>query len=161
MSIPTLSTTKIHMLKPNHQWAGIRRWRLWRRIGNKDGALIIGISAFIKGPGGSDSKESACNAGDQGLIPGLGGSPGNGNSNPLQYSCLENPVDRGACQTIVHGLTKRLQRPPLPFLPCEDSRERQPSVNREMGPWQTPNQLGPDLGFFQLLELWEINFGHL
>ena len=41
--------------------------------------------------GGSDSKESACNVGDQGLIPGLGGSPGGGHGYPLQYSCLENP----------------------------------------------------------------------
>ena len=47
-------------------------------------------------PGDSDGKESAGNAGDPGLIPGLGRSPGEGNSNPLQYSCLENPKDRGA-----------------------------------------------------------------
>ena len=46
-------------------------------------------------PRGSDGKASACNAGDQGLIPGLGRYPGEGNSNPLQYSCLENPMDRG------------------------------------------------------------------
>ena len=47
-------------------------------------------------PGGSDSKASAYNAGDPGSIPGLGRSPGEGNGNPLQYSCLENPMDRGA-----------------------------------------------------------------
>ena len=47
-------------------------------------------------PDGSDGKESACNAGDPGLIPGSGGSPGEGNGNPLQYSCLENSVDRGS-----------------------------------------------------------------
>ena len=46
--------------------------------------------------GGSDGKVSACNAGDRGLIPGLGISPGEGNGNPLQHSCLENPMDRGA-----------------------------------------------------------------
>ena len=46
--------------------------------------------------GGSDSKESACNAGDPGSIPGSGRSPGEGNDNPLQYSCLKNPMDRGA-----------------------------------------------------------------
>ena len=46
-------------------------------------------------PGNSDSKESAHNAGDQGLIPGSERSPGEGNGNPLQYSCLENPMDRG------------------------------------------------------------------
>jgi len=47
-------------------------------------------------PGSSDGKDSACNAGDLGLIPGLGRSPGEGNGNPLQYSCLENSMDRGA-----------------------------------------------------------------
>ena len=47
-------------------------------------------------PGGPDSKESACNAGDPGSIPGLGRSPEEENSNPLQYFCLENPMDRGA-----------------------------------------------------------------
>jgi len=47
-------------------------------------------------PGGSDSKEFACNAGDLGLIPGLGRSPREGNGNLIQYSCLENSMDRGA-----------------------------------------------------------------
>ena len=46
-------------------------------------------------PGGSDSEEFTCNAGDLGLIPGLGRSPAGGHGNPLQYSCLENPRDRG------------------------------------------------------------------
>ena len=49
-------------------------------------------------PGGSDGKESICNVGDLSLIPGLGRSPRGGHSNPLQYSCLENPKDRGAWQ---------------------------------------------------------------
>ena len=57
-------------------------------------------------PGGSDSKESTFNAGDMGLISGLGGSPGEGNGNPLQYSCLENPVDRGAWRATMNGVTK-------------------------------------------------------
>ena len=47
-------------------------------------------------PGGSDGKASACNAGDPGSIPGSGRSPGEGNGNPLQHSCLENPMDGGA-----------------------------------------------------------------
>ena len=54
-------------------------------------------------PGGSDGKDSACNVGDQSSIPGLGRSPGEGNGNPLQYSCLENPMDReepGGLQSI-------------------------------------------------------------
>ena len=49
---------------------------------------------FLGFPGGSDSNESTCHAGDLGLIPGLGGSPGKGHGNPLQYSCLEKPMDR-------------------------------------------------------------------
>ena len=57
-------------------------------------------------PGGSDSKESTCNIGDQGSIPGPERSPGEGNGNPLQYSCLENSMDRGAWWAIVHGVAK-------------------------------------------------------
>ena len=56
-------------------------------------------------PGGSDGEESICNA-DLGLIPGLGRSPGEGNSYPLQYSSLANFMDRGAWQATVHGVTK-------------------------------------------------------
>ena len=56
--------------------------------------------------GGSDSKESACNAGDLGWIPGLGRSPREGNGYPFQYSCLLNPMDRGAWWAIVHGVTQ-------------------------------------------------------
>ena len=57
-------------------------------------------------PGGSDGKESTCDAGDPGSIPGLGGSPGESNGYPLQYSCLENPMDRRAWQATVHGVAK-------------------------------------------------------
>ena len=57
-------------------------------------------------PGGSADKESACNVGDPGLVPGLGRSTEKGTGNPLQYSWLENPMDRGAWQTTVHGVTK-------------------------------------------------------
>ena len=58
-------------------------------------------------PGGSDSKETSCNAGDLGSIPGTERSPGEGNSNPLQYSCLEeNPIDGGAWQLIIHAVTR-------------------------------------------------------
>ena len=58
-------------------------------------------------PGGSDSKEPACNEGDPGLIPGLGRSPGEGNGYPLQYSFLENSMDRGAWRARVHGISDR------------------------------------------------------
>ena len=60
----------------------------------------LGASLVVNG------KESACNAGDTGLILGLGRSPGEGNGNLFQYSCLENPMDRGTWQAIVHGVTK-------------------------------------------------------
>ena len=56
--------------------------------------------------GGSGSKESACYVGDLGSIPGLGRAPGGGHGNPLQYSCLENPMDIGAWQATGHGLQR-------------------------------------------------------
>ena len=69
-------------------------------------------------PRSSVGKESALNAGDPGLIPGSGSSPGEGNSNPLQCSCLENPIDRGAWRATVHGVARvrhnSAAKPPLP-----------------------------------------------
>ena len=68
---------------------------------------------FTLAPNGSAGKESACNArdtGDLGSIPELGGSPGGGNGNPLQYSCLENSMDRGAWQATVYGAVKSLTK---------------------------------------------------
>ena len=61
---------------------------------------------FCGFPGGSDSKDSACNAGDPGSIPGLGRFPGEENGYPLQYSCLGKPIDREAWRTTVHGVAK-------------------------------------------------------
>ena len=69
-------------------------------------------------PGGSCGKESACNVGDLGSILGVGTFPGEGNGNPLQYSCLENPIDRGAWKFTVHGVVKsrtRLSNFTLPY----------------------------------------------
>ena len=75
--------------------------------------IIIIILAYITSqaaypslgfPGGSDGKESACNAGELGLIPELGRSPGEGDSNPLQYSCLENSMNRRVWCTIVQEI---------------------------------------------------------
>ena len=57
-------------------------------------------------PGGLDGKGSACNARDPGSIPGLGRSPGEGNGYPLQYSCLENSMDRGALPVTINGVAK-------------------------------------------------------
>ena len=61
-------------------------------------------------PGGSEDKETVCNAGDLGPIPGSGRSPGEGNGNLLQYSCLENSMDTGVWQATVHGVTKSRTR---------------------------------------------------
>ena len=61
-------------------------------------------------PGGSEVKASACNAGDLGLIPGSRRSPGEGNGNQVQYSCLENPMDGGAWWATVYGVTKSQTR---------------------------------------------------
>ena len=69
--------------------------------------LIKGINLYIKYlPGGSNGKETACNAGDPGLIPGLGRSPGEGSGYSLQYSCLKNSMDRGTWWATVHGVTE-------------------------------------------------------
>ena len=72
------------------------------RLGNWMGKEETGFLCPLGFPGGSVSKESACSAGDLGLIPGLGRAPGEGNGNPLQYSCLENP----------HGLRSLVGRSP-------------------------------------------------
>ena len=66
------------------------------------------VSSICGFSGGSDDKESACNAGDLGLIPGSGRSPGERNGNPLQYSCLGNPIDGGAWQATLYGVAKSL-----------------------------------------------------
>ena len=68
--------------------------------------LIAANSPLYRFPGGSDGKASACDAGDSGSIPGLGRSPGEGNDNPLQYSCLENPMDGEAWWATVHGVVE-------------------------------------------------------
>ena len=65
---------------------------------------VIGLHAGFSG--GSVGKNPPANAGDMGPIPGLGRSPGEGNGNPLQYSCLGNPMDRRTWQAIVHGVPK-------------------------------------------------------
>ena len=69
--------------------------------------IIEQISDRIGGfPHGSVGKESACNVGDPGSIPGLGRSPGEGHGHPLQYSCLQNSMDRGAWRATVHGVAR-------------------------------------------------------
>ena len=90
-------------------WDGLslKWWRWdWKRGWESDGEGLM-YSTHNQGfPGGSEVKASAHNAGDLGSIPGLGISPGEGNGNPLQYSCLENPMDARAWWTTVHRVTK-------------------------------------------------------
>ena len=69
-------------------------------------AMFLSSCHVLGFPGGSDSKASACNAGNPGSIPGSGRSPGEGNGNPPQCSCLENPMDGGIWWAIVHGVAK-------------------------------------------------------
>ena len=87
-------------------------WETWIWSLGWDDPLEKGKSTHssMSFPCGSDGKESACNAGDLDSIPGSGRSPGEGNGNPFEYSCLENPVGRGAWQSIVHGVAKTQTR---------------------------------------------------
>ena len=75
-----------------------------KKIGFCDGLRAPLVAQLVKNPSGM--QESACNAGDLGSIPGSRRCPGEGNGDPLQYSCLKNPTDRGAWRATVHGVTK-------------------------------------------------------
>ena len=69
---------------------------LYCTVGSAVPPVASDLISVLPFPGGSDGKASVCNAGDLGSIPGLGRSPGKGNVSPLQYSCLDNPMDHGA-----------------------------------------------------------------
>ena len=84
-------------------------------------------------PGGSDGKASAYNVGDPGSIPGSGRSPGEGNGNPLQYSCLENPMEGGAWWATVHGVAKSRTRLSNFTFHLSQRLERQDLDLRELG----------------------------
>ena len=87
----------------------VNPWTLILRSSDSCAGLpdkTVAVILCVGFPGSSDSKESACNMGDPGSIPGSGRSPGEGNDYPLQYSYLKNLMDRGALWTIVHGIAK-------------------------------------------------------
>ena len=91
------------------RWDGGRGgggWAVGGREVQEGGDICAHIAVYRGFPGGSDGKESACNVGDLGSIPGSGRSPGEGNGNPLYCSCLENHMDRGAWWATVHGVAK-------------------------------------------------------
>ena len=79
---------------------------LVRFLGREDPLERIPTPVFLGFPGGSDGKESTCNVGDPATIPELGRFPGGGHGNPLQYSCLENPLGQRSLAVTVHGVTK-------------------------------------------------------
>ena len=117
MSFPLIGTNPFYKEKSfqlNH-WCVTFGWL------NTSFALLVikWIPTLFGGfPHSLVGKESACNIGDPGLNPGSGRSPGEGNGNPLQYSCLENPMDRGAWQATVHRVARvrhRLASKPLYF----------------------------------------------
>ena len=91
ISLTLLSSTclKLTFSRSLHKWNSIN-----------NGSSYTGLPRWLIG------KESACNAGDAGSVPGSGRSPGEGNDNPLQYSCPGNPMDRGAWRATVHGVTQ-------------------------------------------------------
>ena len=80
------------------------------RSPQKQMSCLVHTTVINSPPGGSDGKASACNVGDSGSIPRWGRSPGEGNGNPVQYACLENPMDGGAWRATVHGVTKSRTR---------------------------------------------------
>ena len=89
-------------------WAAVygvaQSWTRLKQLSSSSSPLLMSLQTGF--PGGSDGKESIYNAGDLGSICGLGRSSGGGHGNPLQYSCLENSMDRGAWWAIVHGDAK-------------------------------------------------------
>ena len=96
LSLAGVSATTFHCRAQVSHWSGFFCWGVWASL----------IAQLVKA-----GKESACNAGAPGSIPDLGRSPGEGNSYPVQYSGLENSVDRKAWQATVHRVTKSRMRP--------------------------------------------------
>ena len=109
------SGTPIHLINPS-QWLSVWVWESLKKENGEERKKSRRVLWSIKDqlevsfPGGWAVKESACNIVDLGSMAGLGRSPGGGHDNPLQHSCLENPVDRGAWQVAVHRVTESWTR---------------------------------------------------
>ena len=93
----------VHLSHPYLTTGKTKALILWTFVGKVMSLLFHMLLDF---PGGSDGKVSAYSVGDLGSIPGSGRSSGEGNGNPFKYSCLENPMDRGAWRATVHGVAK-------------------------------------------------------
>ena len=107
--------------------------KVWKRF-----IIILSVVLSFNGlPCSSNGKESACNTGDPGSIPGSGRSSVEGNGNPLQNSCLESPMDRGAWRATIHGIAK--SQTGLRDLTCR--------VRLLATPWTTAYQAPPSMGF--------------
>ena len=108
LKILILRSEKYESFKCSQENSNDSVWLEWKVMASKHThSDYFMFTIYYNGfPGGSDSKESACNAGDPGSIPGLGRSPGEGTGNPLQYSCLQNPLDRGGWRATVHWLQR-------------------------------------------------------
>ena len=119
--LPAIQETRFNLWARKIPWR--RKWQPtpvllpgkfhgWRSLvsysprGCKEPDMVELLHFHFHFPCGSGGKESVCNVGDLGLIPGLGRSPGEGNGYPFQYSCLEKPMDRGARQATVHGVSR-------------------------------------------------------
>ena len=110
---------------PSHYvltWSSLCLTHSWYLFPFLEECHLCWIRVSLGFPGGSEGKVSACSAGDLGLIPGSGRSPGEGNGNPLQYSCLENPMDGGTQYGIGHGvaesgMTERVHRQGFTLMP--------------------------------------------
>ena len=100
-----------NIFRPNSKTRFMFSFHKWRkRYACSGWRVYYSLHTYWGFPGGSDSKESTCSAGDLGLTAGSGRSPGGRHGCPLQDSCLENPMDRGAWQATVHGIAKSQTR---------------------------------------------------
>ena len=127
---------------------------------------VCGQSLIFITFAGSDSEESASNGGDLGSFPGLGRSPGEGKGNPLQCSCLENPMDRGDWWAMVHRVTKsrtqlcRLNTHAITKMPQTDWHKQKKLISSQFWRLEVQDQGVSRAGFSQGLSPW-LTDGHL